>query len=220
MELTLYHCHEARSMRTIMLLEELGLSYELVVLPFGKALRSPEVLAVSPAGRVPALAIDGRAMIETGAIAEYLTEVDGGALYRGPGDPERAEWLQWIHFAETIGQHIATLTQQHVVLYEDKDRSPLIMKIERRRLEITLGVLEAALEGRDYVLASGFSAADIGLGYDLYVARRFTPLDAMPNLAAYYARIAARPSFQASLPPAGAEGIYRRDFYDLPEGHS
>ena len=34
-----------------------------------------------------------------------------------------AEWLVWVHFAATISQHAAALTQQHVALYDDPMRS-------------------------------------------------------------------------------------------------
>ena len=55
----LYHCAGARSMRSVWLLHELGLEFELVTLGFSMAaLRTPEYLAISPLGRVPCL-VDG-----------------------------------------------------------------------------------------------------------------------------------------------------------------
>ena len=129
----LHHCHETRSMRVLWLLNEIGEPFELVVHPFDKSLRSKDYLALSPAGRVPALEIDGMTMFESGAMMEYLCELFPRAgLGRLPGDPERAEWLTWLHFAETVSQHTAALTQQHVALYEDSMRSPIVMKLERR----------------------------------------------------------------------------------------
>ena len=57
----LYHCAEARSMRSLWLLHELGVPFELVQLGFDlKQLRSPEYLAIHPLGRVPCLVDDGR----------------------------------------------------------------------------------------------------------------------------------------------------------------
>ena len=73
-----------------------------------------------------------------------------------------------MHFAETISQHAAALTQQHVVLYEDSMRSPTIMKLEAARLKKCYAAIEGRLstpvENRDYLLTSGFSAADISVG--------------------------------------------------------
>jgi glutathione S-transferase len=132
----LHHVPQSRSMRTLWLLHELAVEFEVVEWPFDKTLRSPEYLALNPAGRVPALELDGRTIWETGAITEVLCErFPETGMGRAPGDPERIDWLIWVHFAETLSQHIATLTQQHIVLREDHMRSPVLMKIEAKRAE-------------------------------------------------------------------------------------
>ena len=215
----LHHCHQTRSMRTLWLLHELDESFELVVYPFDKTLRQPTFQTLNPLGRVPALEIDGEVMTETGAITEYLCETFPDMMMgRMPGDPDRKDWLVWVHFAETISQHTAALTQQHIALYEDQMRSPIIMKLEAKRLERCFDVIEAALstpvENRDYLLTSGFSAADISVGQAVYMARHFVKLEPWTELSAWYQRITERPAFQASLPPAD-EGVllYRKDFY-------
>lgn len=198
-------------------MREMNLEFELVVHGFDKSLRSEDYLAISPAGRVPALVHDGHALVETGAITEYLCETFPTPLFRAPGDPERRDWLQWLHFSETLGQMLANLTQQHIVIREDADRSPLLMSLERRRVEKILAFLDGHLARQDFMLESGFSAIDTNMGYGIDVARRFAPLDKVPNVAAYHERIAARPAFQASLPPENARRIYRQRFYELPE---
>jgi len=215
--ITLHHCPQSRSMRTLWLLNELDLEFRVVVHPFDKSLRRPEYLSLSPAGRVPALEIEGERMFETGAITEYLCErFSPDRLGRGVDSPDRMAWLVWVHFAETISQHAAALTQQHVVLYKDEMRSPIVMKIEAARIAKCYDALEARLstpvENRDYLLTSGFSAADISVGQAVYMARHFTKLDAHPELAKWYDRITARPAFQASL-PVDNERLYGQDFY-------
>ncbi|MFQ5439027.1 MAG: glutathione S-transferase family protein [Paracoccaceae bacterium] len=220
MKRRLHHGWESRSTRTLALLYEMGLEFELVIHSFRQKLYTPDYRALSPAGRVPALEDGDVTLFETGAIAEYLvaTYPDCG-LGRPVGDPEHWEWVQWLHFAETIGQHLATLTQHHVVLREDWMRSPTVMKYETLRLGRTLGVLEENLaDGRDYLLASGFSAIDTNIGYTVYGAKHFVRLDMFPRLAAYAERLFARPAFQKALPPKGAERLYLKDFYELPDG--
>jgi glutathione S-transferase len=214
--ITLHHCHEARSMRSLWLLHEMELEFELVIHPFGRELRDPAYLAIHPLGRVPCLVDGDLTLFETGAITQYLCEkYPKKGLGRSVGDPERPDWLQWLHYAETIAVHGATLTQQHIVIYEDKDRSPLLMKLERRRLEKALEVLDHVLSNRDFMLKTGFSAIDTNIGYSVHIARFFTPLDAMPNLATYYERISARPAFQLSVPDHPV--IYQKRFYELPD---
>ena len=70
----LHHCPGTRSMRSLWLLNELGVDFELVTWPFDKTLRGPDFKALNPTGRVPALEMDGAVIVESGAIAEVLCE--------------------------------------------------------------------------------------------------------------------------------------------------
>ena len=101
--------------------------------------------------------MDGRVVWESGAIVEVLCErFHEAGLWRAPGDPERVDWLIWLHFSETVSQHSAALTQQHVALYEDSMRSPIVMRLEAKRLGKCYAALEARLGEREYLLDSGF----------------------------------------------------------------
>ncbi|MFT6674630.1 MAG: glutathione S-transferase [Sulfitobacter sp.] len=203
-------------MRTLWLLNELDVDFQVMLHSFDKSLREPEYLTLSPAGRVPALEIDGERMFETGAITQYLVErFSADRLGRPENDPDRMAWLVWVHFAETISQHAAALTQQHIALREDHMRSPIVMKLEAARIAKCYDALEARLstpvENRDYLLTSGFSAADISVGQAVYMSRYFVTLENHPAVADWYARITAREGFKKSLPDGG--GIYEQDFY-------
>ncbi|SEW01664.1 glutathione S-transferase [Cognatiyoonia koreensis] len=207
----LHHVPQTRSMRSLWLLYELGVDFDLKTYGFDAAIKSPAYLALNGAGRVPSLELDDAVLFESGAIAEALCErFPKAGLGRAPGDPERYDWLNWIHFAETISQHVAALTQQHIMLFEDHMRSPIIMKLEAKRLAKTFGVVDQALAGRDHLL-SAFSAADIGVAQAVYMGLHYTKSDGFANLQAWYDRVTARPAFQKSLP--NNDGIYARDFY-------
>lgn len=214
----LHHCPQTRSMRTLWLLHELDIQFEVRTHAFDKSLRDPEYLKLSPAGRIPALDINGARMFETGAITQYLCELfpDAG-LGRPPEHPERMEWLIWIHFAETISQHLAALTQQHVVLREDHMRSPAVMKLEAARLGKCYDAIEAQLAAHPgpgaMLLPSGFSAADVSVGQAVYLGTLFHTLEDHPKLSAWYDSLSARPAFQKSLPQSSSERLYRRAFY-------
>lgn len=214
--ITLHHCPQTRSMRSLWLLHELEVPFDVRVYPFDKSLRDPSYLSLSPAGRVPALEIDGARMFETGAITQYLCErFSPDRLGRSVGNPDRMAWLVWVHFAETLSQHTAALTQQHVALREDHMRSPIVMKLEAARVAKCYDAIEVRLstpvENRDYLLTSGFSAADISVGQAVHMSRYFVRLDQHPAVAAWYARITARAAFQKALPQG--DGIYDRDYY-------
>ncbi len=223
MALTLFHCHEARSMRSLWLINELELDVKLVTFSFGAALRSEEYLSQHPLGRVPCLLDGDLTLFESGAIAEYLCEtydVKGAdnsyKLWRAPGHSERAQWLQWLHYAETITVHAASLTQQAIAIYDPELRSKTVQKLETRRLQKAIEVIEKRLQGRDYLLDSGFSAVDVGVGYSLHVGRLFTDISVYPNVSAYYQRLSQRKAFLQSLPEADAENrIYTQANYWL-----
>lgn len=216
-DLTLWHVPLARSMRALWLLHEIGCDFRLESLDFfDGSMRQPPYSAVHPLGRVPALRDGSVTLHESGAITEWLCETRAPHLARAPGQTGRAEWLDWLHFGETLGQHVANLTQQHIVLREDWQRSPTLMKLEAARLSRALGLVEMALADRDWLLGD-FSGVDCQVGYAVWIAQRFTRLEARPALSAYAARCAARPAFQASLPAPGTRVIYTRDFYEVPD---
>ena len=216
--IVLHHCPQSRSMRVLWLLVELGVPFELNVHPFDRSLRAPEYLSLSPAGRVPALEIAGETLFESGAILQYLTtRFPEAGLGRMPGDLDWPDWLVWLHFAETISQHVAALTQQHITLYEDSMRSPTVMKLEAARIGKCYDAIEARLstpvESRDCLLTSGFSAADIAVGQAVYMARHFVKTDDHPELTAWYERATARPAFAEALPKEGEALLYPEPFY-------
>jgi glutathione S-transferase len=206
--LKLYHCSETRSMRSLWLLNELKIPFDLIEMPFDLAvMRSSGYLSVHPLGRVPCLMDGDFRLFESGAIAEYLCErFPQLGLGRLPGNPERYEWLQWIHYGETIAVHAASLVQQRFFIAA-ADRSPVVAKLESRRLEKAVQVLEPPLGDREYLLRTGFSAADIGIGYSLHLADRLVDLGKFPAVSRYLGRLRDRPAFCASLPAGSLRPI-------------
>ncbi len=217
--IVLHHAAQSRSFRVLWFLHEAGIPHRLERHSFGgKALRAPEFLKLSPAGRVPALEVDGRVLLESGAILEYLCETRAPALGRAPGQAERADFLEWLHYGETIAQHLAQLTFQHIVLRPEQ-RSLTVMKLETLRLSRVLdGLAQVMDDGRDWLLPGGFSAVDCMAGGSLLIARRFVPLDAWPALDAWHARLLARPALRAAQAEDGPAELYRQEFYPMPEG--
>ena len=216
----LHHVPFSRSFRILWLLTEMGLDCEIVEHSIADgSLRRPDYLAKSPAGRVPALEIDGRILFESGAITEYLCETrPEHGFGRAPGHSERAEYLEWLHYAETMAHLIANLNLQWIFLREPSMRSPTLLKMEARRLALTLAPLEATLARQDHPLASGFSGADTMMGYNLLAAPYFVRLDPYPAIRAYLARIALRPAYIAARERDGEQQFYRQDFYEVADG--
>jgi len=215
--ITLYHVPQSRSMRVLWLLNELDVEHRLVEMPFDGSLGTDEFRTRSPAGRVPALEIEGERMFESGAIVEYLCErFPERGMGRLPGAMDRMAWLVWVHFAETVSQHAAALTREYVVLGEAG--SVAAKRMEVAQLHKCYGAIEARLstpvENRDYLLTGGYSAADICVGQAVYMARHFARTDDFPELRAWFERITERQSYLDALPGEGSSRLYRREFYD------
>ncbi|WP_163851056.1 glutathione S-transferase family protein [Pseudooceanicola aestuarii] len=211
----LHHVPGSRSLRILWLLEEMGITPE--VRPYQIAdgsLRAAEYLERSPAGRVPALEIDGRVIYESGAITEYLCETrpDHG-LGRAPGDVDRVPFLEAMHYAETMAHIIAGLNLQWVFLRDPAQRSDVVAKIDARRLAGTMAPLEATFARQDHVLASGFSAADTMLGFNFDAAGHFVRLEAFPHIRSWMARMEERPALRRARALDGPQKFYDRDFY-------
>ena len=196
----LYHCVGARSMRSLWLLYELGVEFELETLEFSmESLRTPDYLSVSPLGRVPCLVDKEVKLFESGAICQYLCEhYDDGRLYRAPGSNDRIKWLQWIHYAETIAVHGAALVQQKVFIAPEK-RSDVVQKLESRRLFLSIKMLEPILSEQKYLLGDSFTAVDTGIGYSIHLAKQFIDTSALTAVDAYYERLISRDAFQRAL---------------------
>ena len=211
----IHHVAQARSFRVIWFCEEAGLPYEVVQHSFfDKSLRSPEFLALSPAGRVPAVEIDGQVMFESGAILEYLAESRAPAFGRAPGQAGRVTYLEWLHFAETIAVSLAILTQHHIVLREAHMRSPTVMRLEAKRLEKSLIAAARARKGEG--VCGAFSAADVALGYGAVIGQKFLQFED-PALQDWVAAMERRPAYRAALAKDGEAQIYTKEFYEAPD---
>ena len=100
--LKLHFAPNSRASRTLWLLEELGLEYELNRMDFHpKDLKSDEHRARHPLGRIPVLEDGETSIFESGAIAEYILERHkNGGLKPASDDPNFPEYLQWFHYCE------------------------------------------------------------------------------------------------------------------------
>jgi glutathione S-transferase len=200
MTIRLHHLRISRSTRIIWLMEELGIAYELVQYARDPATfrAPPELAAVHPLAKAPAVEIDGRVMVESSAIIEYIADRHGGGKLLPPDDA-RAEYLEWLHFTEgTLGM-------------------PMIMRLLAPRFglgEAVIGWMDAELhkqmdwiehnlEGRDYLAGNVFTGADINLSYMLEHAESLGLLATRPNLARYQAALTARPAYKRAIELGG-----------------
>lgn len=197
--ITLWHCADARSFRPLWALEELGLAYDLKMLPFPPRVRAREYLAENPLGTIPLL-VDGETrMTESAAIAEYLAAkyAGDGPLAVRPDEPGFGAYLNALHFGEATLTFPQTLVLRYTRLEPPERRQPGVADDYAKWFLGRLKGLEAILEASDYVAAGRFTVADISVAYALLLAESLGLADRFPpRVADYWARMQAREGFQ------------------------
>jgi len=195
----LWHCPDARSFRPLWALEELGLDYELHLLPFPPRVREPAYLEINPLGTIPAMRDGETFMTESAAITEYLvTRYGPNELAVPVDDPAYGAWLNWLHFGE------ATLTfpQTLVLRYRrfEPGRAEVAADDYAKWFLSRLRHVDRALaDGAEWLCAGRFTAADISVGYALLLAEVIKVSDRFsPAVQAYWARLQARHGFQSA----------------------
>ena len=199
--LTLHFAPNSRAGRIVWLLEELELAYDINKMAFHpQDLKSDAHRARHPLGRVPVLDDGDVRIFESGAIVEYvLARHKNGGLRPAEAAVEFPDYLQRFHYCEgMVMPPVNTIVVQTVLLPPDR-RDETALAQAKRLLSKALEPVNAALEGRDYLIG-GFSAADIMLGHACFMSNRLGCVgDDMPHLKAYVERIASRPAFKTAI---------------------
>ena len=195
--LKLHFAPNSRASRTLWLLEELGLEYELNRMDFSpQDLKSDAHRARHPLGRVPVLEDGEVSIFESGAIAEYILERHkNGGLKPDADDPRFPEYLQWFHYCEGMVMPPVNTIVVHTLLLPPDRQDATVRGQAERLLAKAWGPVEQATQGRDYLIGD-FSAADTMLGHSCIMSKRLGIItdEAFPNLSAYADRLLARPA--------------------------
>lgn len=193
----LYFAPNTCSLSPHIVLEELGLPYELIRVDNKTKQTSDgrDFRDINPKGYVAALELDnGEILTEGAVIVQYLADLKPAAGLAPPhGSWERVRMQEWLNFI-TSEIHAGVAPLFNAAL-PDAVRSIFIDKLHHR---VTL--VESALQQKDYLLGAAFSVADAYL-YTVLGWFSFFDIDLRqwPAIAAYHARIASRPTVRAAV---------------------
>ena len=196
--MTLYHCKGARSLRVLWTLEAMDLEHELVILPFPPRVEQRSFLDINPLGTVPYF-VDGEThMSESAAICHYLAVRYGPTpLAVAPDHAEYGTFLNWLYSADATLTFPQTLVFRYAELEPPERRNPQVVEDYTRWFFGRLRGVEAALAGRQFLVAGRFTIADICVGYALHFAERLGLAGGFkPNTLAYWQRLQALPSYR------------------------
>lgn len=212
MTITFYTNPNSRGRMVRWMLEEIGCSYDTVVLDYerasegdawgGAALERPDSAdadrsrffsEVNPIGKIPAIVHDGRVISESAAICVYLAETFPEALL-APTPEERADYYRWMFFAAgPVEQAVTNLragftpttSQEFFLGYGSYER--------------TVNQLEWATLAHPYIAGYRFTAADVYVGSHVGWG---LGLQTLPNRQAfvdYAQKLMARPAYQRAV---------------------
>lgn len=199
--ITLHHCMSARSFRPLWTLEEIGIPYELKMLPFPPRALARPFLDINPLGTVPALFDGPVRMTESAAICQYLaTQFSPGGLDVAIGEPDFGAYLNYLHFGEATLTFPQTLVLRYSHFEAPERRQPQVAEDYAKWFLARLRTLEPLLAGQKFLCAQRFTAADVSVGYALLLAQhlglhqRFTP-----SVQSYWQRLQAREGYRRAM---------------------
>jgi glutathione S-transferase len=194
----LYHCADARSLRPLWALEELGAEYELVNMAFPPRATYPGYLTINPLGTVPTF-VDGEVTLtESTGICHYLGEKFAPTDLRvDPSEPAYGAYLNWMYRSD------ATLTFPQTIVLRYTRLEPKERRLPQAAEDYTVWYLsrlrsvEAALEDREFLCAGRFTMADIAVHYALFLGETLGLAERYkPRSRDYLERLKERPAFR------------------------
>jgi glutathione S-transferase len=201
--IVVHHLNDSRSQRILWLLEELGVPYEVKKYERDAKTRAapPELKAIHPLGKSPVISDGDRVVAESGAIIEYILRAYGnGRLQADTAEGGFDDYVYWMHAAE--GSMMPALIIRINVARVDPS-SHILPRLDED-IANHLKLVESTLEGQDFLIGCGLTAADIQMSFvGELAAARFGVTD-YPNIAAWVKRFQARPAYQAALKRGGA----------------
>jgi GSH-dependent disulfide-bond oxidoreductase len=202
-----YYWPTPNGWKVAILLEELGAEYRMVPVNISRGEQfRPEFRAISPNNRMPAIVDHDPppgfgdrpvSVFESGAIMLYLAEKFGRFL---PEDrllrKEVTEWLFW----QVGGQGPMAGQLSHFVNYAPEDTRAYGEKRYAGEYDRLLGVLDARLERREWIVGDAYGIADMICWPWVLIAKPLgADLAPFPHLAAWRGRVKERPAVQRAV---------------------
>ena len=161
----LYYAPESASMGIRLILEELGMTYELIQSTTDKDVqRPPEQLTINPNGWLPVLVWNEGAMYEAAAITMFLCDQHPEAnLAPRPDNPKRGIYLQTLVYFSNSVQNAFQLSYYPGRFADTLEGELSAKRRGIRRLRETWTVINEQIGDNQWVLGEQFSAADIYL---------------------------------------------------------
>ncbi len=184
---------KSRAMRVLWMLEELGQPYEHVA----ENPRSPGVIALNPAGKIPIMIVDGTPITDSTAILTYLAD-HHGALTHPAGTLPRARQDSLTQFLLDEFDAALWLAARHSFILPEEMRHSGIKNTLRWEFERSQHTLLGRMGEGDFLMGAQMTVPDFILTECLTWAltAKFPIIE--HRLTDYLERMRARPAYQAA----------------------
>ncbi len=204
MSLQLYgHPFSSYTQKVLIALYENATPFQFRMLGPDTPRNAAEWLRRWPLRRFPLLVDDGRSVVESSIIIEYLQQRHAGPVRLLPADPETALEVRFLD--RFFDLHVMSPVQHAVggALSGDDGKAGDALASAVERLELAYGWLEDQLAGRQWAAGAAFSLADCAAAPALFYADWTHRIAAHHRvLCEYRARLLTRPSFARAVAEA------------------
>ncbi|MFT4020235.1 MAG: glutathione S-transferase [Acinetobacter sp.] len=202
MTIKLHHLNASRSLRILWLLEEIQQPYELKSYLRDKSTRlAPEDLKhVHPLGKSPVLELNGKVIVESGAIVEILIQKFAPHLAPDPLDDAYLDYLQWIHFSESSAMVPYLLKMFNGIEQRQGTQFKFLDGYAETEFKKVFSYLDDYLSDKTFLLAERLTGADFMLGFVVFgVVEALNIKGKYLNIEQYLNRLQQLDSWQRAM---------------------
>lgn len=170
MSIILHHLNASRSFRILWLLEEINQPYELKSYFRDKTtnLAPQELKNIHPLGKSPVIELNGKVIVESGAIVEILIEKFAPQLMPAKDSDSYLDYLQWVHFSESSAMVPYLLNIFNSIELKNGTQLKFLDQYAHTELDKVFSYLDQQLVGKKFLVGDCLTGADFMIGFVVY----------------------------------------------------
>ncbi len=199
--ITLHHLNQSRSFRILWLLEEIKQPYQLQ--RYYRDLTThlaPESLKnIHPLGKSPVIEWQGKVIAESGAIVELLIQSLAPHLAPDSNDAAYADYLQWIHFAESSAMVPFLMKTFNAIEVKHGTQLAFLEDYAQVEFDKVFGFLNDYLKDKTFLVDNRLTGADFMMGFGLHgLIYHMGQGENYPHIKSYVEHLSSLPSWKAA----------------------
>lgn len=199
--ITLHHLDQSRSFRILWLLEEIKQPYQLqrYYRDLTTHLAPESLKTIHPLGKSPVIEWQGKVIAESGAIVELLIQRLAPHLAPDINDAIYADYLQWIHFAESSAMVPFLLKTFNQIEARHGTKLVFLENYTQVEFDKVFGFLNDYLKDKNFLVDDRLTGADFMMGFGLHgLIHHMEQGENYPYIKSYVERLSSLPSWKAA----------------------